>query len=325
MKTPGRVAILVGTYNGEAYLDEQMRSLCAQTDGDFHILIRDDFSSDRTTQIIARWAEEHSQRITVVEDDRGNLGPTGNFARLMELCDAPYFAFCDQDDVWMPNKVELLLGELRQLEHRFGATTPILVHSDLRVVDQDLRELAPSFFKHLQADLRKGHRTDHLIFNNIVTGCALIGNRALLELARPIPAGVRVHDWWLALVAASCGVLRAIPEPTVLYRQHARNVIGAGRQQQRSLWAARHILQQPRKLRMRMARTMTSVQSQAHLLLNAVGGEMSRRDSEFLRAFCLPQFHKELSELPWTERALLRAQYGLAYVRVAPMALHWCY
>jgi hypothetical protein len=324
-RTSAPVAILLATYNGEKYLDEQLRSLLGQTCGNFSIVIRDDHSFDRTPEIIARWAAAHPDRITVVCDDRGNLGSRGNFARLLEVCDAPYFAFCDQDDVWLPNKVDLLLHEIEALEARFGAATPILVHSDVRLVDRELHEIAPSFFQYLHADLKKGRRLDHLIFNNIVTGCALMGNRSLLELARPIPAGVLVHDWWLALIASSCGILRTLPEKTVLYRQHDANLIGAGRQQQRSLWAARHILQQPRKLKIRMARAMATVQSQAHILLEAVGGKMSRRDREFLRAFCLPQCRDEVSSLPWAQRTMLFARFLFAYARAAPIALHWCY
>lgn len=325
MTDTGRVAILLATYNGERFLDEQISSLLAQTHADLDIIIRDDHSTDGTPAIIARWASARPDRIRVVRDGLGKLELVGNFSRLMALCDAPYFAFCDQDDVWLPLKVERLLAELRRWETRCGVLTPILVHSDLRVVDQNLCELAPSFFRHLDADLRRGRRIDRLIFNNLVTGCALIGNRALLELARPIPAGIRVHDWWVALIAASCGIVRTLPETTVLYRQHGGNVIGAGRPQRRSLWAARHILRQPRKLHVRIARAMGNVQSQARILLEVAGSRMSRRDREFLRSFCLPQMPAEIAALPWSSRNVLLARHLLTYIRTAPFALHWCY
>lgn len=319
------VAILLATYNGETYLDEQIRSLVGQAYGDLSIIIRDDQSTDRTPAIIARWAAAEPKRIRVVSDGLGNLRSTANFSRLMEVCDAPYFAFCDQDDVWLPNKIDLLITEMQRLEDEFGPAMPILVHSDLTVVDSDLHEIAPSFFRHMNADLTKGRRLDHLIFNNIVTGCALLGNRSLLELARPVPAGIEVHDWWLALVAASCGVLRTIPEPTVLYRQHGGNLIGAGAQKRRSLWAARHILQQPGKLKVRMAWAMATVQSRSYTLLIAAGDKMRRRDREFLRAFCLPQRRDEVSRLPWAQRTFLCARFLFAYVRALPIVLHWCY
>jgi glycosyltransferase involved in cell wall biosynthesis len=326
MESSGRVAILLATYNGERYVDEQIRSLFAQTYSDFVIIVRDDHSSDRTPEILARWSASQPDKISVVSDDRGNLRSAGNFSRLMEVCDSPYFAFCDQDDVWLPNKVELMVNEIRRLESQFGKTMPILVHSDLKVVDGDLHEIAPSFFYyHLRTGLRKGRRLDHLIFINIVTGCALMGNRALLELARPLPAGILVHDWWLALIAASCGVLRTIPETTVLYRQHGNNQIGAGPRHGRSLWRARHILRQPRKLKARLAAAIATVQSQAHILLRVAGGKMSRRDREFLGAFCLPRRRDEVAGLPWAQRTLLFARFLIAYARALPIALQWCY
>src|SRR5579864_1325991 len=101
------VAILLATYNGEKYLDEQMRSLFSQTYSDIIVIARDDHSSDRTPEILCKWSGAQPGKIRVVSDDCGNLRSLGNFSRLTELCDAPYFAFCDQDDVWLPNKIEL--------------------------------------------------------------------------------------------------------------------------------------------------------------------------------------------------------------------------
>ncbi len=326
MESSGRVAILLATYNGERYVDEQIRSLLAQTYRDFVVIVRDDNSSDRTPEILARWATAQPDKIRIVSDDRGNLRLAGNFSRLMEICDAPYFAFCDQDDVWLPNKVELMLDEVRELENQFGKTMPIMVHSDLRVVGEDLQELFPSLFQYRQVNLRNGQRLDHLIINNIVLGCALMGNRALLEAARPIPDGIAFHDWWLALIAASCGVLRTMAEPTILYRLHDRNVVGAGARQGRStLWNARYILQQPRKLRVRLGRAMLTVQSQAGVLLRVAGDKMPRRNREFLRAFCLPQRRDEAAHLPWAQRTWLFARFLIVYARALPLALRWVY
>jgi glycosyltransferase involved in cell wall biosynthesis len=138
MKNRTRVAILLATYNGEKYLDEQLRSLLAQTYRDFVIIVRDDCSGDRTPEILAKWAAAHPGQIRVVSDDHGNLRSAANFSRLMQLCDEPYFAFSDQDDVWLPRKIELMVSEVRLLERKFGTKTPILVHSDLRAVDEDL-------------------------------------------------------------------------------------------------------------------------------------------------------------------------------------------
>ena len=226
----------------------------------------------------------------------------------------------------MPNKVERAINEIRRLENQFGETTPILVHSDLTVVDEKLNEISASFFDHSKIDVSKGGRLDYLLFNNIVTGCASMGNRALLDLVRPIPDGVPMHDWWLALVAASCGVVGTIAEPTVFYRQHGRNQVGAGPRRARStLWDARYILQQPPLLKLRLLQTMATVRSWASILLRVAEDEMPRHNREFLRAFCLPLLRDEAAALPWAQRSWLLAKFFLVYVRALPLALRWCY
>ncbi len=147
-KADGRVAILLATYNGEKYLDELIRSLLSQTYRDFVVIARDDHSADQTPEILARWSAAYPNKIRVVSDDCGNLRSLQNFSRLMEVCDADYFAFCDQDDVWLPNKVERMINEVQRLEHQFGNAIPILVHSDLTIVDENLNEIYPSLFRY---------------------------------------------------------------------------------------------------------------------------------------------------------------------------------
>ena len=274
MHDSGRVAILLATYNGERYLDELMSSLLSQTHRDLVIIVRDDHSSDRTPEILERWSVAQPEKVRVVSDDLGNLRSLGNFSRLMELCDAPYFAFCDQDDVWLPSKVELAINEVRRLERQLGETTPVLVHSDLKLVDGDLREMAPSYFRQSHISLGSAERLDHLIISNIVSGCASMGNRALLKLGWPIPNEVPYHDWWMALLAASCGVLKTIEEPTILWRQHGRNQIGAGVPRGRNaLWNARHVLLRPRLLVARMQAAFTVTQSTGTCALLSVAGD----------------------------------------------------
>jgi hypothetical protein len=321
----GRVAILLATYNGEKYLDELMRSLLTQTYHDFVILARDDHSSDGTAGILEHWSASRPDKVRVVSDDLGNLGSLRSFSLLMESCDAPYFALCDQDDVWLPSKVELAVNEVRNLEYQFGKATPILVHSDLKVVDEHLQEISRSFFKYTGINTANAGRLDRLIINNTVAGCSSMGNRALLKLACPIPGSLPYHDWWLALVATSCGVLRTIAEPTILYRQHGQNQVGVPHQQRgNALWEARHVLQQPMLLKTRIAKAMMIVQSQANVLLHVVGTNMPRRNRELLQAFCLPLRREEAALLPWPRRSWLFVRFLAIYMRELPLALRWC-
>lgn len=219
------VDILLGTFNGARYLQAQIESLHAQQDVSFRILVRDDASTDDTPAIIARYRRAAPDSFVILS----NPAPEGairNFSALLERSEAPYVALCDQDDVWVPHKLRALHTKMRELEARAGPDTPMLVHSDLRVVDDSLRELHPSFWRYSGFD--PGHATfARLLVKNTITGCATLANRALVRLALPIPSSAILHDYWLALVCAAAGRSATVREPLVAYRQHARNVVGA--------------------------------------------------------------------------------------------------
>lgn len=217
------IDILLATYNGERYVAEQLDSLLRQTWPDFRVLVRDDGSSDATRDIIKRYVAAYPDRITLCED-HGNLGVISNFAELMRLSSAPYVMFSDQDDVWLPGKVQTSFAAMKRLEQRHGADIPLLVHTDLCVVNEALEITAPSFLK--QAHLQTGHTLGRLLIKNNVTGCTTLFNRALLDKALPMPDSCLMHDWWIALVAAAFGEVVLLPRADILYRQHGRNVAG---------------------------------------------------------------------------------------------------
>lgn len=222
------VDILLATYNGARFLPEQLASIQAQTHPDWRLLVRDDGSTDGSLAIIEEFTQRHSAKVRVLRDGRERLGARGNFAALLEASDAPYFMFCDQDDVWLPDKVADLLRALQAVEQRRGADTPILVHSDLIVADEQLRVLHRSFWRRARLLEPSAHRPPiRLSLRNYVTGCASIGNAALSRAALPIPSEAHMHDWWVALVAAVLGEIAEHENPTVLYRQHQSNDLGA--------------------------------------------------------------------------------------------------
>jgi len=223
------VVIVLATYNGAPWLEAQVRSLQAQDHQAWRLLVRDDGSTDGTPALLARLAGEEP-RLSVLESP-GRLGVVGNFGALLEAgraAGADYLLPCDQDDVWHPAHVSRALALVRRLEEVHGRAWPLLVHSDVEVVDAALRPLHPS----LLGTLGHGHEPDRplpfLLAQNFVTGCASLANRALLELALPLPPGCPMHDWWLALCAASAGALGFDPTPGVRYRQHGVNQVGAG-------------------------------------------------------------------------------------------------
>jgi rhamnosyltransferase len=222
------VIIVLSSYNGANYIGEQIESICRQTFRDWILLVRDDGSSDSTPEIVQRFASTDS-RISLQPDRRGNLGPIASFGVLLEHALArqgAYVALSDQDDVWCPDKLERQLELLRGHDKLKGPGHPTLIHSDLAVVDSDLRPIHSSFLGYQRLEHVGADPLRRLLLQNFVTGCTVMLNRALLRLAVPVPRVV-MHDWWLAQCAAALGSILFLPEATVLYRQHGGNALGS--------------------------------------------------------------------------------------------------
>ena len=218
------VDILMATYNGERFLEAQLASLESQTHEQWRLIVRDDGSTDATNEILGAFAARNPARVVRIRDERGRLGAGGSFATLLGVSTAEYGCFCDQDDVWRPDKIEMLLQVA--LAHA-GAGRPLLVHSDLEVVDKDMRTMAASFWRH-QFIRPERCLWSQLLVQNVVTGCACLFNASLRRGALPVPSDAIMHDWWLALVAASSGgTICCVPDPLVRYRQHGANDTGA--------------------------------------------------------------------------------------------------
>ncbi|MEE8504787.1 MAG: glycosyltransferase family 2 protein, partial [Kiloniellales bacterium] len=226
-QTGDTIDILLATYNGQAFLEEQLDSIAAQTHGDWRLIARDDGSTDRTPEILDAFRTRHPGKVVVLEDGDGNLGLVRNFSRLMAYSDAPYAAFCDQDDVWIPEKLDLSLAKMRELEREHGNGTPLLVFTDLTVVDEGLEVVHDSFWRYADLDPAAINNVSNMMIGNVVTGCTLIMNEVLRDSAVPIPDEAVVHDWWIAASASMFGKAAHIDRPTVLYRQHGGNSMGA--------------------------------------------------------------------------------------------------
>lgn len=221
------MAIVLATYNGEQFIQQQIESIQAQSFTGWRLYIRDDGSRDATLAVVHKMAANDS-RIILVADELGNLGAIGNFGALMALAlaeNADYLFFADQDDVWHPRKMAEMLSVLSAMEDRHGKI-PLLAHCDLAVVDAALKPIADSFVAYSRLSPTQA-KLGTILCQNQVTGCACVINRALLALACPVPPGVRMHDWWLALIAAAVGKIGFLPTPLVAYRQHDGNVLGA--------------------------------------------------------------------------------------------------
>ncbi|MBE0598206.1 MAG: glycosyltransferase family 2 protein [Desulfuromonadales bacterium] len=277
MKKP-TIDILLSTYNGERYLREQLESILAQSFTDWRLLIRDDGSADATVSMVADYARRYPERICLAESAGGNLGACQSFARLLELAEAPYVMFSDQDDVWLVDKVTASYRRLQQLEAEHGSDTPCLVFSDVTVVDQQLQPLAPSLWRYQGTSPAVATRLNRLLLMNPANGCTMLFNRALLAAAAPIPGEALMHDFWLALVAAVVGRSSYLEEPTLLYRQHGRNESVTRR------WGVVSILRQLRHLP-EVRAALGSTRGQAVVLYRRFGSTMPAADRRRLLAY----------------------------------------
>jgi len=219
------IDVLLATYNGARYLRPQIESVLNQKEVSFRVLVRDDGSVDETPAVIEHYRRLRPECIVHLGGS-DNLGVIGNFAHLLGEATAPYVALCDQDDIWEPHKLRILLETMHDLEERHGIDTPLLVHCDLRVVDDALRERHSSYWRFAGVYPSRSS-LPRLLLKNTIAGCASLANKALVRLALPVPRAALMHDYWLALVACAAGHVGAVEEPLMLYRQHERNTIGA--------------------------------------------------------------------------------------------------
>lgn len=213
---PQRVVVLMSTYQGERFVAQQLQSILTQLPAGGHILVRDDGSADRTVDTITALADP---RITVVRGS--NLGFGASFLTLLSRVpsDAEMVMFSDQDDVWLPGKIERAWRHLAPL-----GSTPGLYGSAQMLVDAELRPL------HATPPWPRGPSLSNALTENIITGCTAAMNRPAVQLLQRagVPDGVHFHDWWLYLVVSAFGTVVYDMEPGLLYRQHGANVIGHG-------------------------------------------------------------------------------------------------
>ena len=295
-----RVDILMATYNGAAYIGEQIESLLRQTHRGWSLIVRDDGSQDDTVSIVRNYAEQHRGRIRLIQTASGALGPAGSFSVLLEASQANYVMFCDQDDVWLPTKVELSLATLQQQETMFGPSTPLLVHTDLAVVNHRMHTLADSYWNYQNLDPEAGCRLNRLLAQNVVTGCSVMMNRSLVDLATPIPAQAVMHDWWCALVAAAFGGIVHITTPSILYRQHLGNSIGAARWGPTTAWKMfRSSLVSPD-----IRTSLQRCQQQAKAFWDGHGDRLTEEQARTVHLFA------HLNQVWWLRRKWLVVRHG---------------
>lgn len=218
-----RVEVLLATRDSARYLGELLDSLVAQEHRDFFLIVGDDCSSDDTLAIIDSYRSRFDNPVTVINRSTPSGSARANFADLLHRSHGDYVLLADHDDVWLPGKIGAAVDRLRAVEATVGVQTPVLTHSDLRVIDGTGREIAPSYWAFKSIDPHLGLRLRTSLVHATVTGCATAVNRALVTRFGALPESSVQHDWWLALTAATFGVVDFDPEPHILYRIHGQN------------------------------------------------------------------------------------------------------
>ncbi len=216
-KNEKKIAVLLSTYNGELFIREQLQSLTVQVSTDFHVYIRDDGSSDETLTICNEFATQFPI-FTIMSSIEGNIGVVQSFSRLAEHVESEYYMFCDQDDIWLPNKIDNIYKYC--LENETDYNTPILCYSDLKTFDgAKINEW--SFLEKIKAPLNL--QFDDLVFRASVWGCTVIFNKALRDLGFPCPKSIRYHDSWLTQLAFLSGTVLFYNSQDIIYRIHSNN------------------------------------------------------------------------------------------------------
>ena len=212
------ISVAMATYNGERYLEEQLDSILSQTLPPMEIVVCDDSSSDNTVSILEKYSKKFNFRYEVNERQ---LGLTANFKKAVSLvAGSGYIALSDQDDIWLPRKLELSALKLKNIDDNIH---PSLVYSDLIFVDKDGEVLNQSFRNELGQDGYL-HCLKTLLFGNFVNGCTVLMNQRMKVLFDTIPDHVELnHDAWITLIAFTFGKVDVVQESLMKYRKHDSN------------------------------------------------------------------------------------------------------
>ncbi|OOX89575.1 hypothetical protein BOQ00_03425 [Campylobacter coli] len=214
------IAVILATYNGEKYLKQQIESILDQTYKNIKIYIGDDCSKDGTIDIIRAYKNLYPDKITYYQNET-NIGFVKNFEKLLQNAKEDYIAFSDQDDVWLPSKLEEQINKIKEIEKK--SNLPIMCHSDLIMIDENQKILCNSFFSFKKYKLKPEKDLGHILGPCGVMGNTMMINRALKDIILPFPEGIDFHDYYIAVICELFGKRVTFYEPFVLYRIHQDN------------------------------------------------------------------------------------------------------
>ena len=226
--------VILCTYNGEKYLEKQIKSIMEQDREDFCLLYSDDGSTDSTKAILQSLQEKYGRRMRAFPRPMHSGSPAKHFLSILsalakgevETENLEYIFLADQDDEWFPDKLSKTISVIKEEERKFGESLPILCHTDCSLVNSRGELLAKSYRRYQKLP-GASYRFSRLLLQNHVTGASVGINKALLQYCKEIPEQVKMHDHWLALLANCFGEIQYLPYASYAYRQHGENVLGA--------------------------------------------------------------------------------------------------
>ena len=218
------------TYNGERYIQEQLQSIEQNLAQDWKIIVSDDQSTDNTVKILKDFEKKKPGKM-IININKAKKGAIHNFLSSIytigvEMNDNDFIMLCDQDDVWNADKISKTMHDMREQIVLYGNTIPLLVCTDVSVVDSKMNIIHESFRKMNHYNISHLDFA-HLLMENKVQGCTIMINKGMALMLDKLPYSAMMHDGWLSFIAAAFGRIKYIDQPTMKYRQHTANVQGS--------------------------------------------------------------------------------------------------
>lgn len=210
------ISVALATFNGSKYLREQLESIYNQSLPPDEVVVSDDCSEDNTIDILQEYKEARGLIYSV--NDR-NVGFTRNFEKAIAGCRGDYVLICDQDDIWLPDKIRILYNTIKLKEELYPDLAGLICSHTINI-DENGNEIVRTETR------EKGW--DYLLYGHYTQGCTVIMNSKLIELVTPIPEGI-MYDVYIGMTAAMCGFWFNIGKPLVMYRMHENNVMNFSR------------------------------------------------------------------------------------------------
>lgn len=215
------ISVALAVYNGEEFLQAQLDSIKNQLVQPDELIIVDDNSTDNSAFVYNNFNTTVVKKIYINDQ---NIGVIKSFKKAVSLCSGDYIALCDQDDIWLSEKLQESIARIKKIDKEI----PAVIFSDLSVMDKKGNILHNSFWK-IRSAIPSNFTLEDILYGNIITGCTAVINRAMAAEFNKMPDEIMMHDHWLALIAYSFGKFDYIHKPMVLYRAHGESVTDKGK------------------------------------------------------------------------------------------------